>query len=102
MGKRKLCIQLIDLFLLHAVDLFNVGIHDVLKARIKKAMQAEITNSCKAAPYFMVPAHARIKMFNAVANCPFNRLIITGIKMQIFNFSGTAPVSAEKPVALVH
>ena len=86
MGKGKRCIQFINIFLLKAVDLLNMGIHDLLKALIKKTVQAEVVDSRKTAPYFMIPAHTRIKLINAVGNCPFNRAVITRIKMQVFYF----------------
>ena len=81
MGKGKRSIQFINMFLLEAIDLFNMGIHNQLKTLIKKTVQTEVGDSGKTASDFMIPAHTRIKLIYTVDNCPFNRAIITRIKM---------------------
>ena len=74
------------MFLLQPVDFSDVGLHDMVKPLIKKAVQAVIANRHETAPSFMIPAHPRIKPLDAPGNGPFNRAVIAGIKMQVLNF----------------
>ena len=59
------------MFVLQSVDLFDMGLHDLIKPLIKKSVQAVIADSGKTSSNFMIPAHTRIKPLDAVGKDKF-------------------------------
>ena len=88
------------MFLLQSVDLFDMGLHDLIKPLIKKSVQAVIADSGKASPNFMIPARTRIKPRDAVGNGPLNGAIIARIKMKVIYFFRTSPITSEQLIPL--
>ena len=52
-GQRQQIVEIVDLLLLQAIDLIDVGLHDLLQARFVETVQAVIGNRFESAPHLV-------------------------------------------------